>query len=82
MNDYMALMHVTRKAEGEHEQEKHNSSCASKLGVVSHVPSGHERDINPASEASTQEPWAKWVEVQEQLMTTIKGTQNASKETQ
>ena len=34
LNDYMALMRVARKAEGEHEQEKHNTSCTSKLVVV------------------------------------------------
>ena len=63
MNDYLALMQAARKAEGKHEQEKHNNSCASKSGVVSDVPLSQEGDTNPYPEAPTQEPWAKWVEM-------------------
>ena len=82
MNHYMALMWAARRAEGEHEQEKHNNSCVSKSGVVSDVSSGHEGNPNPDSEDPTWEPWAKWVEVQQQLMAAVKGTQNALKKTQ
>ena len=82
MNDYMALMQAARKAEGEHKQEKCNNFCASKSGVVSDVPSGHEDETNPDLEAPTQEPWAKWVEIQQQLMATVKGTQNVPKKTE
>ena len=42
MNDCMALMRAARKAEGEHEQQKHNHSCASKSGVFSDVPLDHK----------------------------------------
>ena len=41
MNDYMVLMQAARKAEGKHEQEKHNNSyCqyASKSGIVNDFP--------------------------------------------
>ena len=51
LNDFMALMRVARKAEGEHEQEKHNTSCTSKLGVVSEGLSNQEGSANPDSEA-------------------------------
>ena len=81
MNNYMALMHTTWKAEGKHEQEKYHNSCATKMGVLRDVPSGHEGDTNPHSEAPTWDPWAKWVEVNQQLMATIKGTQNAPTKT-
>ena len=69
----MALMQVARKVEGEHEQEKHNYSCASKSGVVSDVLMGHEGNTNPDPKAPTQEPRAKWVEVQQQLMAALNG---------
>ena len=77
LNDYMALMSTARKAEDEHEQEKHNTSCASKLGVVSKGPSNQEGITNPDSEAPTKQPWSKWVEMHKQLMAAIKGAQNA-----
>ena len=82
INDYMAFMWAARKVEGKHEQEKHNSSSASKSGVVSNVLLGHEGNTSPDPEAPTQDPWAKWVEIQQQLMTAVKGTQNAPKKTQ
>ena len=59
MNDYMALMQAARKAEGEHKQEKHNNSCASKFGVGSDVLMGNEGNTNPDPKAPTQEPWEK-----------------------
>ena len=43
---------------------------------------GHDGNINPHPEAPTQEPWAKWVEVQKQLIAAVKGTQGAPKKTQ
>ena len=36
---------------------------------------GHEGNANPDPETPTWEPWAKWIEVQQQLMATAKGTQ-------
>ena len=56
LNDYMALMRATRKAEGEHEQEKHNTSIVSRLGVVSEGQSHQERTDNHDSETPTQQP--------------------------
>ena len=76
MNGYMDLMQAARKAEGEHEQKKHNNSCASKLGVVSDVPMGHEGNTNPDLKVPTWEPRAKWVEMQQQLMAAVKGAKN------
>ena len=58
---------------------KHNNSCVSKSGVVSDVPMGHEGNTNPDPEAPTGEPWTTWVEMQQQLMAAVKGTQNALK---
>ena len=55
----MALMQVARKAEGEHEQEKHNTSCTYESGIVSEVLSNQEGNTNPDSKASTQGPWSK-----------------------
>ena len=75
----MALMTVARKAEGKHEQEKHNASCTSKLGVFSEDPFKQEGSATPESEAPTQEPWSKWVEMEQQLMAAIKGAHNAPK---
>ena len=72
----MALMRAARKAEGVHKQEKHNTSCSSKLGVVSKGPSNQEESANPDSKTPTQEPWSKWVEMQQQLMATVKGAQS------
>ena len=48
-------------------------------GVVSDVPRGHEGNANPEPKAPTPEPWAKWVEMWQQLMTAVKGTQNILK---
>ena len=73
LNHYMALKRVGRKAKSEHEQEKHNSSCISKAGVVSKGLPIWERSADPDSEALTQEPWSKWVEMQQQLMAAVKG---------
>ena len=70
---------MARKAEGEHEQEKHNTSCAS--GIVSEVPSNQEGNENPDFKAPTHEPWSKWVEIQHQLMTAVKRAQSALKKT-
>ena len=61
MNDYMVLMGTVRKAEDEHEQEKHSNSYTSKSCVVSDVPLGNEGNTNPESKASTQEPWQSWL---------------------
>ena len=82
MNDYMVLMHATWKAEGKHEQEKHNSSFHqynSKSGVGNDVPMGNDGNANSSPEAP-QEPCGKWMEMQQQfdsLMTTAKGAQNS-----
>ena len=57
MNNYMALMWAARKAEGTHKQKKHNNSCASKFGVISDVPVGHDGNANPDPKAPTVEPW-------------------------
>ena len=78
----MALMTAARKAEGEHKQEKHTTSCTSKLGVVSEGPSNQEGSANPDSEGPTQGPWSKWVEMQQQLMVAVKGAQSMPKQTQ
>ena len=59
MNDYMVLMWAARKAKGEHIQEKHNHSCASKPGIVNEVPLGNEGNTNPDPKAPSWEPWAK-----------------------
>ena len=67
MNDYMVLMWVARKDEGEHEQEKNNNSCASKSGIVYDVSSCNEENTNPDPETPTWEPWAKWFEMQQQF---------------
>ena len=79
MKNYMALMQAARKAKGKHKQKKHNNSHASKLSVVSDVPMAPEEDNNPYPEAPTWDPWAKWAEVQQQLMATVIGTQSAPK---
>ena len=65
---------------GEHEQEKHNNSCASKSGVVGDACMGNEGNTNPYCTASTGEPCAKWVEMQQQLNSlkaAVKGAQKA-----
>ena len=46
--------------------------------IVKACPTKMEHD-NPDSEAPAQEPWWKWVEMQQQLMAAIKGAQNALK---
>ena len=82
MNDNMVFMWAARKSEGEHEQEKHsNFYCqyASKSDIISDVPLGNEGNTNPNPEVPPQEPWAKWIEMQQQfdsLMATAKGAQN------
>ena len=81
MNDYMTLMQAARKGEGKHEQEKHSNSCASKSSVVSNVLVDHEGNVNPDPEATTQEPWAKWLEMQQQLIAAVKGTESVPKKT-
>ena len=82
MDDYMVLMQAARKADGEHKQEKHNTSCASKPGMTGDVLIDHQRNTNLDPEAPTQEPRAKWVEMQQQLMATVEGTQSVPKKTQ
>ena len=72
---------MARKAEGEHKQEKHDNSCASKSGIVSEVPSIQEGNTNPDSKAPTHEPRSKWVEMQQQLMVAVKEAQSAPKKT-
>ena len=80
MNNYMVLMWAARKPEGKHKQEKHNNSCcqyASKSGIVNDVLLGNDGNTNPDPEVPPlQEPWAKWIEVQQQfdsLIATAKG---------
>ena len=75
----MALMRVTIKAKGEHEQEKHNSSSSSQPGVISEGQSHQNGSASHDFETPTQEPWLKWIEMQQQLMAAIKGTQNVPK---
>ena len=82
MNDYMALMWVARKASGKHKQEKHNNTSTSKSCVVSDVPSGNKGNVAPDPEAATQEPLARSVEMQQQLMVVVKGVQDALKNPQ
>ena len=43
------------------------------------MPSNQAGNDNPNSQAPTQEPWSKWVEMQQQLMAAVKGTQHAPK---
>ena len=82
LNDCMALMQAARKPKGEHEKEKHNTSYASKLGVVSEVSSNQAGNDNQDSKAAMQEPWSKWVKIQQQLMAAIKGAQSVPIKTQ
>ena len=56
-------MQAARKSKGEHEQEKHNTSYASKLGVVCEALSDQTRNDNQDTKAPMQEPWSKWVEM-------------------
>ena len=80
MNDYMVLMWAARKAEGEHKQEKHNYSCASKSGMVNDVLLGNEGNTKPDPEDPSRETCTKWVEVQQQFdssMEAVKVAQNA-----
>ena len=78
----MALIWVARKAKGEHEQEKHHTSYASKSGIVSDASYNQAGNDNPDPKAPTQEPWSKWVELQQQLMAAVKGTQSMPKKKQ
>ena len=57
-------MQVARKAEGEHEQEKHNTSYASKAGMVSKVLTKQARPDDQDLKGPMQEPWSKWIEMQ------------------
>ena len=75
----MALMLVSRKAKGEHKQEKHNTSYASKSGVVSDVSPKQAGDDYPDTNPPMQEPWSKWVKMQQQLMAAVKGAQHVQK---
>ena len=75
----MALMQVARKSEGEHKQEKHNTSYAFKLSVVSDVLFDQAINDNPDTKAPTQDPWSKCVEMQQQLMAAVRGAQSALK---
>ena len=81
LNDYMALTQVARKAEGEHEQEKHSTSCASKPGIVIEVLSNQDRNTNPDSRAPSHESWSKWVEMQQQLIAAVNRAQSTQKKT-
>ena len=47
----MALMWVARKAKGQYEQKKHNTSYASKLGLVSEASSVHAGNNNQDAKA-------------------------------
>ena len=58
LNDYMALMQVARKAEGKHEQEKHNTSYVSKLHIVSNASSDQAGNANQDTKAPMQDPWS------------------------
>ena len=75
----MVLMRAARKAKGEHEQEKHNTSYASKLGIVSNASSDQARNENPHTKAPIQKPWLKWVDMQQQLITAVKGAETEQK---
>ena len=75
----MTLMQVARKAKIEHEQEKHNTSYASKLGVVSKLSSDQARNDNQETKGPTQELWLKWVKMQQQLMVAVKEAQSIPK---
>ena len=78
----MALMRATRKAEGEHEQEKHNTSSSSRSSVISEDQSHQDGSASHDPETPTQESWSKWVEMQEQLMAAVKRAQNVPKKPQ
>ena len=78
----MTLMWAARKAEGEHEQENHSTSYASKAGMVSEVLTNQAGPGDQDTKAPMQEPWSKCVKMQQQLITAIKGAQSTSKETQ
>ena len=82
LNNYMTLMWAARKAEGEHEQEKHNTSYASKAGMVSEASTDQARPDDQDIKAPMQEPWSKWVEMQQQLMAAVKGALSTLKKTQ
>ena len=49
------------------------------MDAVSKGQSPQQGRNNHDFETPTQEPWLKWVEMQQQLMTAIKGAQNALK---
>ena len=82
LNDYMALMWAARKGKGKHEQEKHNTSYASKSGIVSEVASDQAGNDNQDTKASMQKPWPNWVKMQQQLMAAVTGAQSALKNPQ
>ena len=75
----MALMHMARKAKGEHEQEKHNTSYAFKADIVSEVLTDLARPDDQDIKPPMQQPWSKWVKMQQQLMAAVKGPQSAPK---
>ena len=75
----MALMQVARKSKSEHEQEKHNTSYACKLGIVSDASSDQAGNDNQDTKAPMQELWSKWVEMQQQPMEVVKGAQSVLK---
>ena len=75
----MALMQVAREAEGEHGQEMHNTSYASKVGMISEASSNQARNDDQDTKAPMQEVWSKWVEMQQQLMAAVKGAQSVPK---
>ena len=66
------LWEAARKAEGEHDQVKYNTSCASKAGMVSEVSTDQARSDDQDTKAPTWEPWPKWVELQQQLLKGLK----------
>ena len=75
LNNYMSLMQAARKAEGEHKQEKHNTSYVSKSGVVNNV-SPEWPEMTTDTKVPTKEPWSRWLEMQQQLKAAVKRVQN------
>ena len=49
--------------------------------MVSEVSSDKARNDNQDTKVPMQEPWSKWVKMQQQLMAAVKGAQSAPKKT-
>ena len=72
---------MARKVKGEHEQEKHNTSYASKFGIVNDVSSDQAGNDNSDAKSPIMDPWSKWVKMQQHLMADVKRTQSEPKQT-